>query len=82
MEKQPGIAKLIFKNFSYLLLLQLLPILYISSSLVDEINHHLFQKQMIYYMIAFVAFIVAMFIPWRRIMWWFSPLSYLQTQQL
>jgi rod shape determining protein RodA len=77
MEKQPGIAKLIFKNFSYLLLLQLLPILYISSSLVNEINHHLFQKQMIYYMIAFVAFIVAMFIPWRRIMWWFSPLFYL-----
>ena len=77
MEKQPGIAKLIFKNFSYLLFLQLLPILYISSSLVDEINHHLFQKQMIYYMIAFVAFIVAMFIPWRRIMWWFSPLFYL-----
>jgi rod shape determining protein RodA len=77
MEKQPGIAKLIFKNFSYLLFLQLLPILYISSSLVNEINHHLFQKQMIYYMIAFVAFIVAMFIPWRRIMWWFSPLFYL-----
>jgi rod shape determining protein RodA len=77
MEKQPGIAKLIFKNFSYLLFLQLLPLLYISSSLVNEINYHLFQKQMIYYMIAFVAFIVAMFIPWRRIMWWFSPLFYL-----
>jgi rod shape determining protein RodA len=77
MEKQPGIAKLIFKNFSYLLFLQLLPLLYISSSLVNEINHHLFQKQMIYYMIAFVAFVVSMLIPWRRIMWWFSPLFYL-----
>jgi rod shape determining protein RodA len=77
MEKQPGIAKLIFKNFSYLLFLQLLPLLYISSSLINEINHHLFQKQIIYYMIAFVAFVVAMLIPWRRIMWWFSTLFYL-----
>jgi rod shape determining protein RodA len=77
MEKQQGIVKLIFKNFSYLLFLQLLPLLYISSSLVNEINHHLFQKQIIYYMIAFVAFVIAMLIPWRRIMWWFSPLFYL-----
>jgi len=27
-------------------------------------------------MIAFVAFIVTIFIPWRRIMWWFAPLFY------
>jgi rod shape determining protein RodA len=32
---------------------------------------------MIYYFIAFIAFIVAFIIPWRRIMWWFVPLFYL-----
>jgi len=76
MDKQQSIGKQFFKNFSYMLFLQLIPILYISSSLVNEINHHLFVKQMIYYAIAFVAFIVTIFIPWRRIMWWFAPLFY------
>jgi len=76
MDKQQSMGKQIFKNFSYILFLQLMPILYISSSLVNEINHKLFQKQMLYYMIAFVVFVVAMLIPWRRIMWWFSPIFY------
>jgi len=39
--------KRIFKNFSYSLMIQLIPIFTISSYLVYEINHHLFQKQMI-----------------------------------
>jgi len=76
MDKQQSIGKQFFKNFSYMLFLQLIPILYISSSLVNEISYKLFQKQMIYYAIAFVAFIVTIFIPWRRIMWWFAPLFY------
>jgi len=69
--------KRIFKNFSYLLILQLFPLFYISSYLIYEINEHLFQKQMIYYGIAAVAFVVAALIPWRRILWWFAPLFYL-----
>jgi rod shape determining protein RodA len=69
--------KRIFKNFSYLLILQLFPLFFISSYLIYEINDHLFQKQMIYYGIAAVAFIVATLIPWRRILWWFAPLFYL-----
>jgi len=69
--------KRIFKNFSYLLILQLFPLFFISSYLIYEINGHLFQKQMIYYGIAAVAFIVATLIPWRRILWWFAPLFYL-----
>jgi len=69
--------KRIFKNFSYLLILQLLPLFYISSYLIYEINDHLFKKQMIYYGIAAVTFIVSALIPWRRILWWFSPLFYL-----
>ncbi|BAF72325.1 FtsW/RodA/SpoVE family cell cycle protein [Sulfurovum sp. NBC37-1] len=69
--------KRIFKNFSYLLIIQLLPLFYISSYLIYEINQHLFQKQMIYYGIAAVAFVVAALIPWRRILWWFAPLFYI-----
>ena len=69
--------KRIFKHFSYLLMIQLVPLFMISSYLVNEINHHLFQKQMIYYFIAAGIFSVSLFIPWRRIMWWFAPLFYL-----
>ena len=45
--------------------------------LVYEINERLFRKQMIYYAIALGAFVVAMIVPWRRILWWFAPLFYL-----
>jgi len=69
--------KRIFKNFSYSLMIQLIPLFAISSYLVYEINHHLFQKQMIYYSIAAVAFFVSLMIPWRRILWWAAPLLYL-----
>jgi len=69
--------KRIYKNFSYFLMLQLIPIFIISSYLVNEINPHLYKKQMVYYFIAFLAFTVSMIIPWRRILWWFSPLFYL-----
>ena len=70
------IDKRILKNFSYSLMIQLIPIFAISSYLVYEINHHLFQKQMVYYAIAAVAFFVSMMIPWRRILWWAAPLFY------
>jgi rod shape determining protein RodA len=69
--------KRIFKHFSYLLVIQLLPLFAISSYLVYEINHHLYTKQMVYYTIAAIVFFVSVFIPWRRILWWFSPLFYL-----
>jgi len=69
--------KRIFKHFSYLLVLQLIPLFVISSYLVNEINHHLFVKQMVYYTIAGIAFFITMFIPWRHIIWWFVPLFYI-----
>ena len=77
MEGWFGFDKRIFKNFSYLLILQVLPIFAISSYLIHEINIKLFNKQMVYYFLAFIAFVVVSFIPWRRIMWWFAPLFYL-----
>ena len=66
-----------FKHFSYLLMLQLIPLFVISSYLIKEINIHLFNKQMIYYFIAAVVFFISAFIPWRRIIWWFVPIFYL-----
>ena len=66
-----------FGNFSYLLMLQLIPLFYISSYLIKEINIQLFNKQMAYYIIASLVFLVSALIPWRRILWWFVPLFYL-----
>ncbi len=69
--------KRIFKNFSYSLMIQLIPLFAISSYLVYEINFNLYQKQMIYYFIASIAFFVSAFIPWRQIIWWFAPIFYI-----
>ena len=77
MDSRFEMHKSVFRHFSYFLMLQLIPLFVISSYLIQEINEHLFQKQMIYYAIATVVFFVSAFIPWRRIMWWFVPLFYL-----
>lgn len=77
MESWFDFDKRIFKHFSYILMLQVLPLFVISSYLINEINHQLFQKQMIYYAIAVVTFVVSAFIPWRQIIWWFVPLFYI-----
>jgi rod shape determining protein RodA len=65
------------QNFNYLLILQILPLLLISSMLVKEIDPRLFQKQMIYYVIAALSMVFAAFVPWSRILWWFAPVSYI-----
>jgi len=77
MESWFDFNKRIFKDFSYTLMLQVVPLFVISSYLVNEINPYLFQKQMVYYFIASVAFVVSAFIPWRQIIWWFVPVFYL-----
>ena len=77
MESWFDFDKRIFKNFSYTLMIQLIPLFIISSYLVYEINFHLYQKQMIYYFIAAIAFFVSAFIPWRQIIWWVSPIFYI-----
>ena len=70
------IDKRVFKYFDYTLMIQILPLLLISSFLIDEINPVLFEKQMLYYGVGAVAFFVSAFIPWRKILWWFAPLLY------
>jgi rod shape determining protein RodA len=64
------------QNFNYLLVLQIIPLLYLSSLLVKEIDPRLFQKQMIYYVIGALSMVFAAFVPWSRILWWFAPVSY------
>ena len=76
MESLPTADKRVFRNFSFTLMFQLIPVFIISSYLVYEINPFLFKKQMIYYVLATIAFAATLFIPWRRIMWWFAPLLY------
>jgi len=66
----------IFKYFDYTLMIQILPLLAISSFLINEINPALFEKQMLYYGVGAVAFLVSSFIPWRKIIWWFVPIFY------
>jgi len=77
MESWFDFDKSIFKHFSYTLLLQLIPLLVISSILVNEINPYLFHKQMVYYFIGSVVFIISAFFPWRQIIWWFVPIFYI-----
>ena len=64
------------KKFDYLLIIQIIPLLVISSILVKEINPALFHKQLLYYVVGAIGFTVAAFIPWAKILWWFAPLSY------
>ena len=54
----------IFKYFDYILVIQIIPILVISSILIKEINPSLFQKQMLYYTVGTIAFFIAAFVPW------------------
>ena len=66
----------IFKYFDYTLMIQIIPLLIISSFLIYEINPELFKKQMLYYGIGAVAFLVSSFVPWRKIIWWLVPVLY------
>jgi len=65
----------ILQQINFTLILQLIPIFIISSYLVNEINHHLFNKQMVYYGISVGVFFTAFLIPWRKFEW-LIPLAY------
>ncbi len=65
----------ILQQFNFILIIQLIPLLIISSYLVYEINPKLFNKQMIYYAIAFAVFFISFLIPWRKYQW-LIPISY------
>jgi len=61
--------KRILTHFDYLIVILLVPLFGWSLFLIYEINQHLFQKQLIYYIVGFMGFFVAFFISWRRYQW-------------
>jgi len=66
----------LLKNFNFLLILQMIPLWIVSALLVQEIQPSLYNKQMIYYTVAFLGFSLAFVFPWRKVLWWFVPLFY------
>ena len=56
-------------KFDFLLVFLLLPFIFISLFLVNEISHKLFIKELIYIGIGAVIFIVVYFIPIRKLLW-------------
>lgn len=69
--------KRIFSHFNYELILLILPLIYFSHTLVGEISAMLAQKQLIYFSIALLAFIVVFFLPIRRFIGLIMPLYWL-----
>jgi rod shape determining protein RodA len=59
--------KRIFSHFNYELILFILPLILLSHILVGEISEMLAQKQLIYFTISAIAFIVVFFLPIRRL---------------
>jgi len=69
--------KQITKNFNYILIVQITPLLLVSSVLIKEMNMHLFHKQMAYYSASAFVFIVAAYLPWRYLLWILAPMAYI-----
>jgi len=69
--------KQITKNFNYMLIVQLIPILLVSSVLVKEMNIGLFHKQMAYYGASAIVFLIAAYMPWKYLLWLFAPFAYI-----
>ncbi len=69
--------KQITKNFNYTLIIQIIPILLVSSVLIKEMNPTLFHKQMTYYTLSAVILVVAAYIPWKYILWLIAPTAYI-----
>ncbi len=66
----------ITKNINYILILQTMPILVISSMLIKEMNPALFHKQMTYYALSFIIFVISIYIPWKKLLWLLAPMAY------
>ena len=60
--------KRILSHFDYVSLFLVLPLLYLSHHLMLEANEILAQKQLIYFGVAILAFMVVFIIPIRRLM--------------
>ncbi len=54
-----------------------MPLLFISSTLIKEINPALFHKQMAYYTLSAIVFLIAAYIPWKYLLWLLAPIAYI-----
>jgi len=57
------------RKFDFFLILLLLPFIFISLFLVNEISHKLFIKELIYIGIGIVVFLIVYLIPIRKLLW-------------
>jgi len=57
------------RKFDFILILLLLPFIFTSLFLVNEISHKLFIKESMYILIGIVVFIAVYFIPIRKLLW-------------
>jgi rod shape determining protein RodA len=69
--------KRIFSHFNYELIILILPLIYISHTLVGEISEMLAKKQLIYFTLSIIAFVVVFFFPIRRFIRFIMPLYWL-----
>jgi len=67
--------KRIISHFNYELILLILPLIYLSHFIINEINTILADKQLIYMSISVIAFVVVFLIPIRRL-YRFIPMLY------
>ena len=66
--------KRIFSHFNYELIILILPLVFFSHALVGEISEMLAKKQLIYFSISIIAFIVVFFLPIRKFVRLVMPL--------
>jgi rod shape determining protein RodA len=59
----------VIKKFNFTLILLLLPFIFISLFLVNEISHKLFIKELIYIVIGIVVFVITYLLPIRKLLW-------------
>jgi rod shape determining protein RodA len=59
----------VIKKFNYILILLLIPFIFISLFLVNEISHRLFIKELIYIAVGIVIFITVYLLPIRKLLW-------------
>ena len=74
------VDKKVFMHFDYILPLLILPIIFLSYFLVNELHPTLAHKQLVYFIIGFLIFVFFFLIPIKRILWlvptfyWFNIL--------
>jgi len=63
------IDRRIITHFDFAILFMILPLLFLSNYLVSEVNDILAKKQIVYYIVGFIAFFVAFLMPIREYKW-------------